>query len=399
VAVAAGLDAMRAATVGPAALPRIPGWRDWALFVWLAGAGLALVRVASGSVLAARAVRGAQPAGDTGWNALLDEAARTIGVRRPVELRVSGAVDIAQIWDYRSAVVLLPATSAGWSEERRRAILLHELSHVARHDCLNQTLAYVVRAVYWPQPLVWWAVSRLRREAEYACDDRVLGAGMAAEEYARHLVEAARGRRRSASLLTAAAGAEGTRLGDRVRALLDDRRDRRAPTLGAGVRSGVIALVALGLLAAAEPAVPGKAGPADSRLSTGIAHEAVGCLIQGTYPEIDATVDPGFDVGEVRLYFGSARWAEGVEYWTAMSRIDGRFVGRLPRPRAAASPVHYRIEARAKDGRVASTPRHAAVVAESQSGCPEGARIAPAASTSDAVIVHGPDKSGAAHQQ
>jgi beta-lactamase regulating signal transducer with metallopeptidase domain len=392
--VAAGLEG----TPSPldlAALPSRRSWQDWALLAWLAGASLGLIQLASGSLFVARAIRRAQPVMAPGWNAVLDEARTTLGIRRRVELRFSHAVKVPNVWGYRSPVVLLPRAAESWPEGRRRAILFHELAHVARNDCLTQALAYVVRAFYWPHPLVWWAVSSLRREAECACDDRVLRAGMAAPEYARDLLEAARGLGRPASpFLTAAAGAEGTRLGDRVRALLDDHRDRRVPTRRTTTLLGGGILLAVAVLAAAEPVAPTTAGSvpdessSDTALSEWIVHEPFGCLIERRYPEIDATIEPASEVAEARLYFRSALSDEPIWYWVKMTRNGGRFLGRLPKPQAVASPVRYRIEARRTDGRVASTEPHVAVVAADESRCPEGARIAPVAASTDAVTVH-----------
>lgn len=84
------------------------------------------------------------------WSALVDEAATTLGIRRRVELRLSDTVDVPNVWGYRSPVVLLPLAAASWPEGQRRAILIHELAHVARHDRFTQALAYVARALYWP---------------------------------------------------------------------------------------------------------------------------------------------------------------------------------------------------------------------------------------------------------
>jgi bla regulator protein BlaR1 len=393
-----GLGAVRAPLDVAASLSSgLSGW-DWILLAWLAGAGLALIQLASGSLLVKVAARRAQPVTAPGWKALLEDAVAILGVRRPVDLRESDAVDVPNASGCRQPVVLLPAAAEGWPEGRRRAILLHEVAHVARGDGLIQTLAYIVRAFYWPHPLVWWAVSCLRREAERACDDRVLEAGTTGPDYARHLVETARGiARPGRRFLTASAGAERTRLGDRIVAVLDEHRDRRVPTRRAVTFAGGGCLLVIAVLAAAD-AVPARAaaesprvqGSSETAAAERIVHEPFGCLVEDRYAEIGATIEPASDVAEARLYFTSAKSGDRIEYWVEMARTGSRFVGRLPRPRAEASPIRYRIEARTKDGRIASTGRYVLVVASSASRCPEGLRVAPVASSDEAVVVHTP---------
>ena len=377
--------------------PPARSWWDRALLVWLAGVSLGLTQLAAGTVFATIAVRRARRVTSPEWSALLQETAAVIGVGRRVGLRVSGAVGVPMVWGYRSPVVLLPPEAMDWPDDRRRAVLLHELAHVARRDCLTQTLAYAVRALYWPHPLVWWAVASLRREGERACDDRVLQAGMPASTYAGHLLDAARDLVRPARrFLTASAGAERTRLGDRVVALLDEHMDRRPPTRRANALLGAATLLAITVLAAAEPvaatAAPGSPpsqAPSDAELSDWIAHEPFGCLIEGRYTEIDATIDPASEVEEARLYFAAAGSEGDPAHWVEMTREGSRFVGRLPKPLAEASPVRYLIEAHRRDGRIARTDHHRAVVVVDESRCPGGVRIAPPAESSLPVTVHG----------
>jgi beta-lactamase regulating signal transducer with metallopeptidase domain len=391
-----GLEGSQAAPGLDGTRLRGMGWWDWALVVWLAGAGLALARLALGALLAALVVRRARPVTDPEWSALLSDAMTTLGVRRPVELRASDAVDVPNVWGQRSPVVLLPETAASWPEGRRRAILAHELAHVVRHDGITRNLAYVVRALYWPHPLAWWAVSSLHREAERACDDLVLRGGATAPEYAQHLLEAARGLVRSSKrLLTASAGIERSRLGDRVLAVLDEHQDRRVPSRRVVALFASGALLAIGALAATDPAAAGSRGGSplpqgstESALGDWIIHEPFGCLVEGRFAELDATIEPASRVGEARIYFSSSLSDKKVEYWVVMTQQGSRFVGRLPRPRAAASPVRYRIEARGTDGRVASTDHYEAVVATGEARCPKGVRIAPRASSIEAVTVH-----------
>jgi beta-lactamase regulating signal transducer with metallopeptidase domain len=59
----------------------------------------------------------------------------------------------------------------GWTLDRRRAVLLHELAHVRRRDLVGHTIGRFACALYWFHPLVWTAAKRLRSESERACDD------------------------------------------------------------------------------------------------------------------------------------------------------------------------------------------------------------------------------------
>ena len=127
-----------AATAAPSGL----SWWDWALLTWLAGVGLGWSQLASGTVFAAIAVRRARPITSPEWSSLLREAGAKLGVRRRVSLRVSSAVGVPMVWGYQSPIVLLPPEAMDWPRGRQRAVLLHEMAHVARRDCLTQTLAY-----------------------------------------------------------------------------------------------------------------------------------------------------------------------------------------------------------------------------------------------------------------
>jgi hypothetical protein len=74
-----------------AALSSTPSLWSGVLLAWLAGVGLALAHAARASVLVGRAVRRARPVTTPEWNALLQDATATLGVRRRVELRQSDA--------------------------------------------------------------------------------------------------------------------------------------------------------------------------------------------------------------------------------------------------------------------------------------------------------------------
>ena len=124
--------------------------------------------------------------------ALVDAVRSELGLRRSLRLLISDERIMPMTWGWRRPMVLLPADAMEWDMERLRIVLRHELAHVKRWDCLTQSVANLVRAFYWFNPLVWLAARQMCLERERACDDLVLSAGARPSEYAGHLLEIAR---------------------------------------------------------------------------------------------------------------------------------------------------------------------------------------------------------------
>jgi beta-lactamase regulating signal transducer with metallopeptidase domain len=119
----------------------------------------------------------------------LEAVRRQLGIRRPVTLLMHPDRAIPIVWGIFRLRLLLPAAARQWSDEQLRSVLLHELAHVKRRDTLTQLLTQVVCALYWFNPLVWWAAWRLGVERERACDDLVLASGVRPSAYAGHLLQ------------------------------------------------------------------------------------------------------------------------------------------------------------------------------------------------------------------
>jgi TonB family protein len=200
---------------------------DWLPLLWSLGAALVLARFGVGTARV--------------W--LRTRRARTMSIAacRATVLDAGPGV-MPMTWGALRPVVLLPTEAAAWPAERLRAVLLHELAHVARHDYLTLTMAELAVALYWFHPLAWWAASRMRRERERACDDRVLAAGVAPSGYAAELLELARSKDK---LLAAPAMARASSIETRLRAILDPKVRRRAVSARAAAVAFAAALVAL----------------------------------------------------------------------------------------------------------------------------------------------------------
>jgi beta-lactamase regulating signal transducer with metallopeptidase domain len=212
----------------------------FAVTAWGVGTVLMLAWIVAGQWQLARMSRSTRMVEESEWTSLLAESRERLGLRRRVNLRRSRENLMPMTWGWWRPVLLLPADADTWPAERRRVVLLHELAHVKRWDCLTQLITRIVCALYWFNPLVWVAARRMCVERERACDDQVLNGGWKASDYASHLVEIARSLRRVPQAV-AIAMARSSQLGGRVAALVDATRSRRlrsatalAILLGAG---------------------------------------------------------------------------------------------------------------------------------------------------------------------
>jgi len=62
----------------------------------------------------------------------------------------------------------------GLSEKEKAYILLHEQTHIRRHDHIIKIVAYFILCLHWFNPLVWAAFLLMGADMEMSCDERVL---------------------------------------------------------------------------------------------------------------------------------------------------------------------------------------------------------------------------------
>jgi len=238
---------------GAVPLDRAPASLNWprlAAATWAAGALLVLARLLIGMVRVRWLARRARPVQQPEWLDLLEESARRLEIAAAVRLLESREVALPMTWGLRRPVVLLPGDAGEWQPERRRVVLLHELAHIERRDCLTQILAQAACALHWFNPLAWAAARRCAIERERACDDRVLEVGTRASEYAGHLLEMARLLHcRQDWALAAVAMARRSQFEGRLLAILDPGLPRARSRRAAGLTGVVLAAVAFPLAA------------------------------------------------------------------------------------------------------------------------------------------------------
>ncbi len=226
----------------------------WVLIVWGLGAAGVLLPLLIGTVGIRRIACKARHITDADTLALKDRLCAEMAIRPPVLLLESERSLIPVTWGLLWPVVLLPRQVRHWPAERLRMVLLHELAHVRRKDCFVQLLVQLARAVYWFNPLVWWAARKLRIQRERACDDLVLAGGAKAPDYADQLLQIVRSLHSAKNpSLAAVAMARKSQFESRLLSLLDENQRRSRLSRRMGWTLLVIALAVAVPLAALQP--------------------------------------------------------------------------------------------------------------------------------------------------
>jgi HEAT repeat protein/beta-lactamase regulating signal transducer with metallopeptidase domain len=261
-AVMTGIEAPAAAATRLSSIPLSTAL----VAIWLAGVGAVLARLAIGLVAVQWMRRRTAPVLDAPWLPLAVDLAAGLGITQRVTFLESRSATMPMAFGIFKPAVLMPADAVRWPVERLRIVLLHELAHVRRRDCLTHTVAQVACAIYWFNPLAWVAARRIRAERERACDDLVLACGTRGSDYAEELLEIARVMRagRFPALVTGAtlAMAHRTQLEGRLIAILDPK----LPRSGVSRRRALVAVATVGCilppLAAMQPWTVTAAAPA-----------------------------------------------------------------------------------------------------------------------------------------
>jgi beta-lactamase regulating signal transducer with metallopeptidase domain len=174
-----------------------------AVFVWLGGAGVALMRIALAWIKIVRHLRLATPCEDRRIQAIFRET-----VPRPtsVTLLQLAGLRSAVCWQVHRPTIVLPAAATDLPDDVLRMIITHEWSHICRSDPGMLFLQRLVEVFYWFHPLVWFVALQNARYREYVCDDRVIAAGHDRTAYARCLAGLAASYSAPMSMVPAALG-------------------------------------------------------------------------------------------------------------------------------------------------------------------------------------------------
>ncbi len=237
--------------------PRVRGgllWKNSLSTIWLAGAIILLLRLGLGLFGAFRLTRRAKVLGDSLWKILLERFLAAIRLKRKIRLKSHSEIAIPLTWGVLRPVILIPAGHENWTQDQRSSALLHELSHVKRADFLVMVFVRLSLALFWLNPLSWFAFRMLKREQEKACDELVLKAGIKPSTYAANLLLFKRARGFSWNPSVALLGILGrSQLNERLVAILKQKMTVKEVKMKTKIMLALSVILAVALIGMARP--------------------------------------------------------------------------------------------------------------------------------------------------
>ncbi|MFH1685899.1 MAG: TonB family protein [bacterium] len=226
-------------------------WLHLLILIWLVGSLAIAARYLVGMISARRLVAYAKPATAPRIQSVMAAVTKELNLRGVVRIMVSEQLAVPVVWGIVRPVVILPTSCEEWTQRQNEMVLRHELAHVGRHDVLWLNLANLVAAVQWFNPLIWLVRHRMAKESELACDDCVLAVGIQAQEYAQHLLHAARDWGRPHRLVAAGmALTNNNQLKGRIMSVLSNRKRSIMVPKAAGAMALAVTLLVVLFMAA-----------------------------------------------------------------------------------------------------------------------------------------------------
>ncbi|HZL55836.1 MAG TPA: GWxTD domain-containing protein, partial [Bryobacteraceae bacterium] len=154
---------------------RIQEAMRWFVPVWFAGVVLFYLRSAASWIAIVNLRRAGASLVPAECQSRLADLAGRMRIAKTVKLLESARVDVPAVAGFLRPVIFVPVGFlAGMPPDRLEYLLIHELAHIHRCDCLVNLLQKAIEGLLFYHPAVWWVSSVITRERENCCDDIVL---------------------------------------------------------------------------------------------------------------------------------------------------------------------------------------------------------------------------------
>ncbi|MFC4992958.1 M56 family metallopeptidase [Rubritalea tangerina] len=167
----------------------------------------------------------ATPGDEPKWQLILARCSKQLDITNPPSLVFSTQVSSPIVTGPLKPTILLPTHARTWDPATLEMVLLHEMSHIKRHDLWITQIAQITCILHWMNPLIWILKKRLRHQTEFAVDASVIARGADAKSYINALCNVAESISNNKSLpVPALAMADQASLKNRVHRLLNNQK-------------------------------------------------------------------------------------------------------------------------------------------------------------------------------
>lgn len=169
-------------------------WYPFLLLCWFLGMFLYIALYLKQVIKYRKIIMYASEVHDDALQQTLRNYCEKLGIKRPVRLVCSEYSLSPFTFGIWRSVIYMPT---GFADSHHltvnKAILTHELAHIARCDNLWMTLQQLLQAIYFFHPLVWYANRRINLARECLCDSvAVFISNMSPVSYGKGLLGAAK---------------------------------------------------------------------------------------------------------------------------------------------------------------------------------------------------------------
>ncbi len=183
---------------------------------------------------------------DVQWRVFVKNLAAQMGIRKPVHIWVSEFITSPVTIGFLKPVILVPLAAVNHlSVQQMESVLLHEISHIRRHDYFINLVINIIRTVLYFNPFVKAFVQIVEREREKSCDEMVLQFQYDPHEYATALLTLEKVNQPDHSFVMAAAGRKNDLL-HRVELIMGVNKKKTISfNKLAGIAAGLLCIIAV----------------------------------------------------------------------------------------------------------------------------------------------------------
>lgn len=169
-----------------------PTWKGIVFLLWLCGISALSILLLKRIRFARRLIAESTPAEQILLETL-NQCRNELGITRSIQLRLSTGTPSPAACGLLKPVILMPAALPDkLPPERLKAVLIHELAHIKRHDLWINSAQTLLQIIYFYNPLLWLSNAVVRRVREQAVDEMVLATlGAEAKDYSNTLIDIA----------------------------------------------------------------------------------------------------------------------------------------------------------------------------------------------------------------